>query len=118
MLAVVLYAFQTGMHLDVATIGNRKTFARIAASSFLVPLIAGCGFGVWVAHAFPDAVGANAQAWQFAFAIGIIIAVTALPVLVALLTEMGIMHTQLGQQATALAAINDAGLWICSPCCC
>jgi Kef-type K+ transport system membrane component KefB len=113
MLAVVLYAFITGMHLEVTAIGNRTAFARIAASSFLVPLIAGCGLGVWVAHAFPQTVGANAQAWQFAFAIGIIIAVTALPVLAALLTEMGLLHTRLGQQATAFAAINDAGLWVC-----
>jgi Kef-type K+ transport system membrane component KefB len=113
MLAVVLYAFLTGMHLEVSSIGNRTAFARIAAGSFLVPLIGGCAFGVWVAHAFPQTVGANAQPWQFAFAIGIIIAVTALPVLAALLTEMGLLHTRLGQQATALAAVNDAGLWIC-----
>ena len=113
MLAVVLYAFQTGMHLEVAAIGDRKAFARIAAGSFLVPLIGGCAFGVWVAHTFPEAVGPNAQAWQFTFAIGILVAVTALPVLAALLTEMGLLHTKLGQQATALAAANDAGLWIC-----
>jgi Kef-type K+ transport system membrane component KefB len=113
MLAVVLYAFQTGMHLEIASIGERKTFVRIAASSFLVPLIAGCAFGVWVLHSFPQAIGANAQNWQFVFAIGILVAVTALPVLAALLTEMGLLHTRLGQQATALAAVNDAGLWIC-----
>jgi Kef-type K+ transport system membrane component KefB len=113
MLAVVLYAFQTGMHLEIAAIGERKAFVRIAASSFLVPLIAGCAFGAWVASAFPQAIGASAQGWQFAFAIGILVAVTALPVLAALLTEMGLLHTRLGQQATALAAVNDAGLWIC-----
>jgi Kef-type K+ transport system membrane component KefB len=113
MLAVVLYGFLTGMHLEISAVGDRKTFGRIAAGSFLVPLIGGCAFGVWVAHAFPQSVGANAQAWQFAFAIGILVAVTALPVLAALLTEMGLLHTRLGQQATALAAVNDAGLWIC-----
>jgi Kef-type K+ transport system membrane component KefB len=112
-LAVVLFAFMTGMHLEIESIGERRAFARIAAGSFLVPLIIGCAFGAWVAHAFPHSVGANAQGWQFAFAIGILVAVTALPVLAALLTEMGLLHTRLGQQATALAALNDAGLWIC-----
>jgi Kef-type K+ transport system membrane component KefB len=112
-LAVVLFAFMTGMHLEIASIGERKAFARIAAGSFLVPLIVGCAFGAWVGYAFPQSVGANAQPWQFAFAIGILVAVTALPVLAALLAEMGLLHTRLGQQATALAALNDAGLWIC-----
>jgi Kef-type K+ transport system membrane component KefB len=113
MLAVTLFAFQTGMHLQLTSIGERRAFARIAAGSFLLPLLAGCALGAWLAYAFPQAVGTNTQGWQFAFAIGILVAVTALPVLAAVLAEMGLLHTRLGQQAIALAAVNDAGLWVC-----
>ena len=57
-------------------------------------------------------VGPNATAWLFATGFGICIAVTALPVLAALLKEMRIVDTALGQQALAFAAMTDGGLWI------
>ena len=45
-------------------------------------------------------------------AIAICITVTALPVLAAILTEMRLISTSLGQTALALAALNDAALWL------
>ncbi|WP_281277463.1 cation:proton antiporter [Hankyongella ginsenosidimutans] len=59
----------------------------------------------------PEELGTNHSIAQFALAFGLMITVTALPVLAALLKEMGYLHTPLGQTALGLAAINDAGLW-------
>lgn len=110
-LAVVLYTFVTGMHLNVAQLRGMRGLGWVAAGSFAVPFLLGCGLGVVLAVLQPDDLGANHSTAQFAFAFGLMITVTALPVLAALLKEMGCLHTPLGQAALGLAAINDAGLW-------
>jgi Kef-type K+ transport system membrane component KefB len=86
--AVVLFTFISGMHLDAKVFrGARRADLGMALSSFLVPTLLGTGLGYWLAIADPALIGPNATAWVFAVAIGICIAVTALPVLVALLKE-------------------------------
>jgi Kef-type K+ transport system membrane component KefB len=60
----------------------------------------------------PGLVGPEASVPVFAAAIGICLAVTALPVLAALLKEMKIVHSDLGQQALGFAAMTDGALWI------
>ncbi len=112
-IAVVLFSFVSGMHLDGKTFrgASRADFA-IAISSFVVPMAAGMGLGYWLALGDPSLIGRNATAFLFAIGFGICIAVTALPVLAALLKEMGIVESALGQQALAFAAMTDGGLWI------
>ena len=111
-LAVVLFAFLTGMHLD-GKMGRslKRGTLGVALSSFLVPLILGVSLGYWLAQGDSSFLGPKASHWEFAFGFGICIAVTALPVLASLLREMNIMHTELGQQALGYAAVNDAALW-------
>ncbi len=112
-ISVVLFTFLTGMHLEERMVRNvRPATLGVALSSFLVPLGLGFGLGYWLAISNPGLVGPNAQAWEFAFGFGICIAVTALPVLAAILREMKIINAELGQQALGYAAINDAGLWV------
>jgi len=111
--AVVLFTFITGMHLDPKVFrGASRVDLGLSLSSFLVPLLLGSGLGYWLATADPGLIGPNATVWGFAVAIGICIAVTALPVLAALLKEMKIIDTALGQQALGFAAMTDGALWI------
>lgn len=111
--AVVLFTFISGMHLDAKVFrGARRADLGMALSSFLVPTLLGTGLGYWLAIGDPALIGPNATAWLFAAAIGICIAVTALPVLVALLKEMKIVDSELGQQALGYAAMTDGALWI------
>jgi len=112
-IAVVLFSFVSGMHLDAKTFrsASRADFG-IAISSFVVPMVLGTGFGYWLALGDPNLVGRNATTLLFATGFGICIAVTALPVLAALLKEMKIVESALGQQALAFAAMTDGGLWI------
>jgi Kef-type K+ transport system membrane component KefB len=49
---------------------------------------------------------------EFAVAFGICIGMTALPVLGALLNEMGLLGRRIGHLALCIAGINDAVLWI------
>jgi len=112
-IAVMLFGFVSGMHLEAKTFraASRADMA-IAVSSFIVPLLLGLGFAYWLAVGDPTLVGPKATPWLFAVGFGICVAVTALPVLAALLKEMRIVETALGQQALAFAAMTDGGLWI------
>jgi Kef-type K+ transport system membrane component KefB len=50
--------------------------------------------------------------WGFILPMAIALSVTALPVLGAILREMGLVHQPIGQWSLGLAAINDAVLWL------
>ena len=111
--AVVLFAFALGLHIDVSAFAGRgRAFALLSASSILVPVGLGVCAGILIWSLYPNAVGAEAGYWEFASGIGICIGVTALPVLAAILTEMKLLKSRVGQQALACAAVNDAALWM------
>lgn len=110
---VLLYVFVAGMHLDVDGLRDRaRRLAGPAIGSFVVPLALGMALGAWMAVAVPGALGPRGGVLGFAAAIGACIACTALPVLAAILREARWTATRLGQTALALAALNDAALWI------
>ena len=111
--AVVLFTFISGMHLDAKVFrGTSRVDLGLSLSSFLVPLLLGTALGYWFATNDPGLIGPKASVWVFAVAIGICIAVTALPVLAALLKEINIVDTALGQQALGFAAMTDGALWV------
>jgi Kef-type K+ transport system membrane component KefB len=112
--AVVLFSFVSGMHIERKSFrGSPQAETAIAISGFTVPLLLGWAFGYWLALSDPALVGPNANPLMFGFAIGICMAVTALPVLAAILKEMKIVNTEVGQQALALSAATDALIWLC-----
>lgn len=112
-LAVVFFAFLTGLHLDVADMrGRGRAVGAVAVSSMVIPTLAGAGTGLWVADAFPAMAGPAATPALFAAGFGVCLGVTALPVLGAILREMGLTSTRLGALALACAAVNDALLWV------
>ena len=112
-LAVLLYVFVTGLHLDVALLRqDGRRLGTIAFGSVAVPLLFGLGLGGWILHAVPGAVGPAGDGAGFVVSVAICIAVTALPVLAAVLREMGLLQARIGQMALAIAALNDAALWI------
>ncbi|MBF0176389.1 MAG: cation:proton antiporter [Magnetococcales bacterium] len=111
-LAIVLFTFLTGLHLDsteLKLLGKR--FAFVSLFSFLVPCLIGGLAGAFVAEHFPESMGPNATRWYFTIAIGLSSGVTALPVLGAILRETGLMEHRLGRITLGMAAVNDAILW-------
>ncbi|PWC34615.1 cation:proton antiporter [Azospirillum sp. TSO35-2] len=113
LLAVVFFAFLTGLHLDPAEFrGRGSAFAGVALSSMLVPTLLGGGLGWWLAGAFPAMTGPHATPGLFAAGFGICVGVTALPVLGAILREMGLLEQRVGRLALGYAAVNDALLWL------
>jgi Kef-type K+ transport system membrane component KefB len=109
-IAVLLFSFVTGLHLDLSRLrGRTSALSVVAGASLLVPFLAGMGCGFWIAG--QDAI-AGAHPLTFAVAIGICMSVTAMPVLAAILREMGLLNDHVGQIALSLAAVNDAVLWV------
>ncbi|PWC79915.1 cation:proton antiporter [Azospirillum sp. TSH64] len=113
LMAVVFFAFLTGLHLDPAEFrGRGGAFATVALSSMLVPTLLGGALGWWLAGAFPAMTGTRATPGLFAAGFGICVGVTALPVLGAILREMDLLGDRVGRLALGYAAVNDALLWL------
>ncbi|WP_042704829.1 cation:proton antiporter [Azospirillum sp. B506] len=113
LMAVVFFAFLTGLHLDPAEFrGRGGAFAIVALSSMLVPTLLGGALGWWLAGAFPGMTGPHATPGLFAAGFGICVGVTALPVLGAILREMDLLSDRVGRLALGYAAVNDALLWL------
>jgi Kef-type K+ transport system membrane component KefB len=112
-IAVLLFGFVTGLHLEPqAFLGRGRAFAVVAGASVAVPTAAGFCGGLWIAAQQPGELGAGIGPFGFAVAIGICIGVTALPVLGAILREMDLLGSRIGNYALGIAAVNDAALWL------
>jgi Kef-type K+ transport system membrane component KefB len=112
-IAVLLFGFVTGLHLDPrAFLGRGRAFALVALASVAAPTAAGFFGGLWIAASQPAELGAGISPAGFATAIGICIGVTALPVLGAMLREMDLLGRRIGHYALGIAAVNDAALWL------
>ena len=111
-IGVLLYVFVTALHLDAAALRSEgRRLGALTLGSIGLPLALGAGAGWWMLGV-PGALGPAGSGAGFVAAIAICTAVTALPVLAAILTEMRLVATPLGQTALALAALNDAALWL------
>jgi Kef-type K+ transport system membrane component KefB len=112
-LAIVFFGFLTGLHFDVKELkGKGAAFVSISLSSILIPMILGFAAGWWLFHAYPNLVGPKATQFTFAFGLGLSAGVTALPVLSAILLELGMITTSTGKTILGFATMIDGMLWI------
>jgi Kef-type K+ transport system membrane component KefB len=105
-LGLIFYMFLVGLTLNLGHLREQSRVA-IAASlaSVSVPLI--LGFAVAMALY-------QGQTWPWALSafIGVSMSVTAFPVLVRILDEIGLLATRLGSVAIAAAAFGDVAAWL------
>ncbi|WP_049623290.1 cation:proton antiporter [Frateuria defendens] len=122
-LGVLLLAFTAGMELrvphDQAAAPHeapaRGSFLRLAASALaalLVPFAVGSAFAYLHLLDLDSWVPAHGRNGLSAAAIGLCMAVSALPVLVGLVRELDASRRPLGQLALSMAVVDDAALWI------
>lgn len=112
-IAVLFFGFITGLHIDVDRFrGRGGAFAAMAAASILIPAALGVVGGFFLGVRHPEALGPRGDLFTFASAIGICLGVTALPVLGAILRELGLLGQRIADIALGIAAVNDAALWI------
>src|SRR5438552_3619364 len=111
--AVLVFGLITGLHLDPKTFrGNGRAASGVACANIVVPTALGCAGGLWILSRHPEELMGGISPLEFAVAFGICIGMTALPVLGALLSEMGLLGRRIGHLALGIAGINDAALWI------
>lgn len=112
-IAVLFFGFITGLHIDVGHFrGRGGAFAAMALASIIVPSALGVVGGFFIGVRHPEALGPRGDLFTFASAVGICLGVTALPVLGAILREMNLLGQRIADIALAIAAVNDAALWI------
>jgi len=108
-IGVMLYMFLVGLDLD-SNLLRKCTEASIAIShaSIIVPFLLGAALALWLYPLYsPSAVPFS----TFALFVGVVMSVTALPVLARILADCAMQNTRLGVLALACAAVDDVTAW-------
>ena len=112
-IAVCLFGFLAGADAD------KELIAKSGKSVFYIGffgMLFGWGLatvaGYLIYALLPQAVGAKATAFSFSIAYGLVIAVSALPVLALILRGLDITRRRLGAVALASASIADTMMWL------
>ena len=120
---VLLLAFTAGLetrqsaHLpsasDAAPLPRAQAlrFFASAGMALLLPFVAGTLAAHYHFTGLPGWEAPKGGAWMGSLAIGLCIAVSALPVLIGIIRELGPLHRPLTQIALRIAVIDDAVLW-------
>ncbi|HVA00501.1 MAG TPA: cation:proton antiporter [Terriglobia bacterium] len=97
-LGVLLLVFLAGMEMDLETLWKsfRGRGAWVGVAGFLLPMLIGFGVGL--------AFGLDMTRSVF---VGLCIAITALPVSVRILMDLGKLETEIGQRIISAAVFND-----------
>lgn len=110
--ALVLFMFGIGFEVDIERLRRSGRAAlRVATASVLVPVVAAVAIApaLWAVH--PPVVD-GVSAIQFAAFLGIVLSVTALPVLARVLADARLLETPLGSLALVVAAMTDLVAWL------
>src|SRR6202167_2375811 len=111
-IAVVLFMFVVGYELDRRSLhGGRRVAVLIAASALRVPMALGSGAVLLFKSEFA-ALGQSHIGRPFVLFMGVALAITALPVLAAIVRERGIAGSVPGTTATAAAGLMDVSAWL------
>lgn len=121
---VLLLAFTAGLetrqsaHIDspadLPVAARRPVFRFVASAALalLLPFVVGTLAAYHYFAALPNWAAPNGDRALGAIAIGLCVAVSALPVLIGIVRELGPLHRPLSQMAVRIAVIDDAVLWI------
>lgn len=109
-LGVLLLVGITGTHLDLGMLRRQGlTAARVSISGLLIPLGLGIGLGLYL----PSSVtGGKSETWVFALFLGVAMCVSAIPVIAKTLSDMRLLHRNIGQLTLAAGMIDDAVGWL------
>jgi Kef-type K+ transport system membrane component KefB len=112
-LAVLNFGLISGLHIAPGTFsGSDRKFWSLAAANIVAPMTLGCLAGYWILTRYPEELLPGVSRTEFMAAIGISASMKALPVLGAILGELGLFRHRVGHVALGVAAINDIVLWI------
>ena len=106
----VLLVGVAGATIDLGFVRARaRTVGLISLGALGVPLVS--TFTLALA-ADPRLRGPEAGVWTFAAYAGLALAVSAVPVIVKIFADLGVLHRNLSQLSLSVAVIDDAVVWI------
>ena len=108
----MIFGLMSGLHVDPAIFnGKDRVFWPVATANVSFPMILGClaGYSILL---YPEELLPGASPAVFIAAMGISLSMTALPVLAAILGEMNLLSSRIGQLALGVAGVNNITLWI------
>ncbi|MFD7275474.1 cation:proton antiporter [Streptomyces sp. NPDC059862] len=108
-LAVVMFVGVAGAHMDLGMLRRRRgVIVKVSLGGLLIPMILGVAAGFLVPRAL---LGDSAERPVFALFLGVALSVSAIPVIAKTLSDMRLMHRNVGQLTLASAAVSDAVGW-------
>jgi Kef-type K+ transport system membrane component KefB len=111
--AIVIFMFVVGYELDFRSLrGHRRGAPMIAGGALLFPMAMGTGAVFAFRREFESLGGSHHLTRSFVLFMGVVVSITALPVLAAIVRERGIAGTKAGVTATASAGIMDILAWL------
>lgn len=107
---ILLLVGLTAAHLDTGFLRRRAgDVARVGLGALLLPL----GAGIALGYVIPEALlPAGSQRDVVALFIGVVMCVTAIPVIAKTLADLGMLHRDVGQLILASAALDDTLGWL------
>lgn len=109
-LGLLFFLFAAGMEINLTAISrHRKAISLASMLGMLVPFLA----GVLMVVCLPELWKGQAGGHSFIFALfmGTALCITALPVIVRILLDYGLLKSELGMTIVAAATINDIVGW-------
>ena len=114
-IGLLLLVALTGTHLDMRAV-RRQSRAAITVSlcGLVIPLAAGIGLGIALAGvlAAGGPAASPAAGAVFPLFLGVAMCVTAIPVIAKTLTDMGLLHRNIGQLTLSAGMVDDAVGWL------
>ena len=108
-LGVILYMFLVGLDLntDLLRTRMRPTIATSHAS-IMVPFLLGSLLALYL---YPDFANPSVPFTSFSLFMGLAMSITAFPVLARILSDTGLIRTELGTTALICASFDDVTAW-------
>lgn len=111
-LGLVVFAFVIGLELDLGAVRRQsRAVLNVSVGALAVPLLAGALLALVIYPAHRQVGGVEVPRLAFVLFLATAMAVTAFPVLVAIVSERGMRDTPLGRLAVSSAAVQDAAGW-------
>ncbi|MER6668443.1 cation:proton antiporter [Amycolatopsis japonica] len=109
-IGVLLLVGVTGAQLDTRLLrGRAGTAAKVSLAGLVIPL----GLGVGLGYLLPESLLAgDTSRGVFALFLGVAMCVSAIPVIAKMLSDMKLLHREVGQLTLAAGMVDDAVGWL------
>jgi K+:H+ antiporter len=110
LIGVVLLVGVTGIEVDLGLVRERgATALSVGLAGLVVPFAT----GVAVGHLLPGSlIPGGTSRWVFALFLGVALCVSALPVIAKTLSDMNLLHRNIGQLTLAAGIVDDVLGWL------